>query len=665
MEKKKAHIVSREQCPSCASQGKDEKGDNLNIYSDDGEHCFSCGYHKSPLNGEYSMTNSFELIDAISMPFSGIKSRGLNEKTCNKFGLKNKADKAKPNKPNPQTGEYEPARTSVIYFPYYDIDGRLIGSKGIDFSKAKLDDGRFFWQGDFSKATVFGSNLIGSIKNNLVICEGEIDAVSAAQILGFDYTVVGIPGASNIHKIKPLLNSIRKFNRIYVCMDNDAAGKKAAQELVAMLPAGKTFQVNIDGVKDVNDLLLGNKETVFKEFIRNATQILPKGIVPKNELIERTRAFQFNKNSKAKVSTGIPSLDKSFGGLSPGRLITVVGDTNIGKSTLVEQMCLQAAEQGVHSFVISLEMPDTEVVTRMLQNRLKLPLYSDPTFSISQFDKAYSDALENIAEYVHFYNHIGVLSVDEIIETMNYAVDVFKVGLIVLDNYTSASESLEWKDLDKLSQRLKNDIALARNVCVLGVSHISRDGFQEGTVPKLKNIRGGVGASQQSDVVIGIGRDKSQPITRIEILKNRLSGQNTGFDLEYKDYRLVESGVTVVEVEENTPPPPQETNENTTNQNEETREQLQEPVGVEDSREDRNPAPPIRTGENSIRERTPLHTGLHAPELYIPRSEGSLVDFRNFKAQRCVETIRARSTTLNLDPLWYKKYENKELAQEE
>ena len=39
-------VVSRDRCPECSKLGKDRSGDNLAIYEDGGEHCFSCGYHR-------------------------------------------------------------------------------------------------------------------------------------------------------------------------------------------------------------------------------------------------------------------------------------------------------------------------------------------------------------------------------------------------------------------------------------------------------------------------------------------------------------------------------------------------------------------------------------------------------------------------------------------
>lgn len=40
-----SHVVEHVRCPECAKRGRDTSHDNLVIYSDGGQHCFSCGYH--------------------------------------------------------------------------------------------------------------------------------------------------------------------------------------------------------------------------------------------------------------------------------------------------------------------------------------------------------------------------------------------------------------------------------------------------------------------------------------------------------------------------------------------------------------------------------------------------------------------------------------------
>lgn len=42
-----SYLVKQTQCPQCAKLGKDKRGDNLAVYSDGHEWCYSCGYYLS------------------------------------------------------------------------------------------------------------------------------------------------------------------------------------------------------------------------------------------------------------------------------------------------------------------------------------------------------------------------------------------------------------------------------------------------------------------------------------------------------------------------------------------------------------------------------------------------------------------------------------------
>lgn len=43
-----AKFLKYEQCPRCASNGRDRSGDNLAVYNDGSSHCFNCGLHRHP-----------------------------------------------------------------------------------------------------------------------------------------------------------------------------------------------------------------------------------------------------------------------------------------------------------------------------------------------------------------------------------------------------------------------------------------------------------------------------------------------------------------------------------------------------------------------------------------------------------------------------------------
>lgn len=46
-------VTRHDRCPACSKIGRDRKGDNLAVYADGGEYCFSCGYTKPSGNRKY------------------------------------------------------------------------------------------------------------------------------------------------------------------------------------------------------------------------------------------------------------------------------------------------------------------------------------------------------------------------------------------------------------------------------------------------------------------------------------------------------------------------------------------------------------------------------------------------------------------------------------
>ena len=53
--------MKREQCPKCASIGKDRSQDNLAVYPDGSKYCFSCGYFVTSRNIEYRINPYTEI----------------------------------------------------------------------------------------------------------------------------------------------------------------------------------------------------------------------------------------------------------------------------------------------------------------------------------------------------------------------------------------------------------------------------------------------------------------------------------------------------------------------------------------------------------------------------------------------------------------------------
>lgn len=543
--------VGKEQCPACAKNGGDTSQDNLIRYDDGSAYCFACSFAITSNGVQQRMT--FELPPAVRFPDTGLSKKKISRKTLERFGVLRVAatndDGTIQTQPSKEGNGHEYVGTNVVGLPFYDIDsGALLGCKMRRFGGAKKDI--WMMQGsDTKKMTFFGINAIPSAAKTVILCEGETDTLSMAEVFP-EYGVLGIPGADTAEKaIKGSLHVLKTFNRIIVSFDNDEAGNKARDTAISLLPAGKTFIANLPSeVNDINELLVADRRDDIKRIVRDAKQITPKGVVDSDEFKNRVLNYIYNRDAARGASTGFKSIDRATGGCAPGKLITIAGGTGSGKSTLAEAIAVNAALiSGAKTFFIPLEMTDSQVGARMLQQILHEPIAADPFFNINNLPRLDVErAIDLVRDNIKFLDHYNQIEIPTLIETCEYAIDAYDCKIIVLDHITAAA-GLDWKDIDMAVAAIK-EMCLRRGVCVILVSHIS-GGEAEEKVPSLKDIRGSRGIAQYSDCVLGIGRVRSSPQLEVKTIKvDRMCGKYIEFQLKYEGYAPIETG-EVVEVQ--------------------------------------------------------------------------------------------------------------------
>jgi ribosomal protein S27AE len=170
-------------CENCGSS------DANHVYNDDNprSHCFSCGItvflnERKPMelieDTDFLMNSS--MIDEINTYRSyPMTSRGISQDVVDHFNVKMSVDiNGKPQS----------------HFYPYTINGELSAYKERKLPK------EFRTHGDFKNVELFGQQQSTS-GFTLVICEGEIDALSVAQAYkekyGRTYSVVAVPSSSS------------------------------------------------------------------------------------------------------------------------------------------------------------------------------------------------------------------------------------------------------------------------------------------------------------------------------------------------------------------------------------------------------------------------------------------------------------------------------------
>ena len=158
-----------------------------------------------------------------------------------------------------------------LMFPIIDVRGNVVAFSG----RALGDDSAKYMNSPetpvfYKSKNVFGLNIAKACSktDGVVLVEGNMDVVSLYQ-RGIQNAVAGL-GTAFTEEQAALLK--RYASTVYVCYDNDEAGKKAALKAIDILiNAGNNVKViAFTGAKDPDEYILKAGTEAFKECIKNS-----------------------------------------------------------------------------------------------------------------------------------------------------------------------------------------------------------------------------------------------------------------------------------------------------------------------------------------------------------------------------------------------------------
>ena len=151
-----------------------------------------------------------------------------------------------------------------LYIPIRDHEGNLVGKKPRNLHHG--EEGHPLAKEPKYK-NIYGSNIdtlfnwhLVKDKPNIVLCEGEIDALKLTE--------EGIPAISSsggAGTIGTKWVELLADKNLWICYDNDAAGSAGVRKLFEYFPSAKSIELP-EGVKDVSEyfFLTGTKEEFLK-----------------------------------------------------------------------------------------------------------------------------------------------------------------------------------------------------------------------------------------------------------------------------------------------------------------------------------------------------------------------------------------------------------------
>ena len=219
---------------------------------------------------------------------------------------------------------------------YQDRQEYIYPSGGIKVRT--LPEKGFYAKNGFKGDELFGMNMFtAGCSKKVTITEGELDALSAAQMLKSSYLnpVVSLPSANPSKKLWDNCHDwLNSFDQIILSVDTDEAGNAVADKIAKMFP-NKVYRVDHSRFKDANEFLQKNAGAEFKSAWWNAKKYTPENVLNTTEqflsLYRDTPEHQY-------VPTGIQALDDKIMGLMQGHFTVIKAPTGIGKTEVMRYL---------------------------------------------------------------------------------------------------------------------------------------------------------------------------------------------------------------------------------------------------------------------------------------------------------------------------------------
>ncbi len=483
-------------CP-CGSSS-----DGLYDYGDH-QYCFACNKY---FKGSEEMTDMSNTPVQMKGELSPILDRKLNLKTVELYRVLQ------------HDGKH--------MYPYYK-DGKLVAVK------TRLPDKAGFpWSGSPGGVELFGQNLFPQGGNTLTIVEGELDALSAYQML--NEPVVSVCSASTaVSDLKRNYEWVNSFKRIVFAFDNDKAGQEAQTKAASLFDPKKVRIMKLAQHKDSSDYLVNSNVKEFYEQHRTAGPFTPDGIVSGASIYDLLRT----KPEYDSVKYPWNGVNDYTYGLRTGELVTVIAGTGVGKTQFLRELVyglLNNTKANVGVLFLEEPIRDTGLglMSVHANKRIYLP---DAEYTKDEFDDAYKATVGS--GRVFLYDSFGSNSIDRILGTIRYLVRALDCKYIVLDHISivvsDQSNGDERRALDEIATKLKT-LTVELSVCIIMAAHLRRQpngqSHEEGAAVSLSDIRGTAGIGQLSNIILGLERNTQaddpaeRHIVRVRVVKNRFSG---------------------------------------------------------------------------------------------------------------------------------------------
>ena len=432
---------------------------------------------------------------------------------------------------------------TTINYNYYQ-NGELVNIK---FRGANKD----FKLSKNAKLIFYNIDSIEGVEE-AIVCEGEEDCHTFYECN--EYAVVSVPNGANVKgnvKLEYLDNCYEYFEdkkKIYICTDNDDAGRRLCEELsrrlgkercyICQYPKDEVIPIidkdgtiiNYRQCKDPNEVLVYLGKDAVRSLKENARLYPLEGESTMDDIKSLLADYYTNGYPKGSESGMLDYTDDKEGYLTfiPQQLTVVTGINGHGKDEVVNNICVGLAKKhgwktAICQFEENTEITASKILEKYTGKAFDFRKNANNRMDINQFEQG----LLFVQEYFKFINVDAIdTKIESIIGKCIEMVFRYGVNSVVISPWNCIEHNVPngMPETNYVSLVLSKITSFAKkyNVHVFLVAHPTKmpknsNGLYE--VPTLQNISGSVHFANKAHNGLCVYRHFDTGITEVHIQK--------------------------------------------------------------------------------------------------------------------------------------------------
>lgn len=237
------------------------------------------------------------------------------------------------------------------------------------------------------------------------------------------------------------------------------------------------------------------------------------------------------------LNLGIENIDQLFR-FDLGRLVTITGIPNCGKSEFVDFICTQLNKK--HNLKTLYYSPENYPIELHLSKLISK--YSNTNFSKKEIDNEnYNKIINHITENFFWLNYETVFELDTLIEEIINLKKINGIDILVIDSYNKLESQkpanvTETEYISKILDTLER-LAKRLNILIILVAHprkMEKDSSGNYKIPGAYDINGSANFYNKSDYCLTVYRDSNnKTLIRVDKVKFKNYGSTGDIFLSY------------------------------------------------------------------------------------------------------------------------------------